>query len=307
MFFFDNKENQKISLIPEKKLSKTNEFSLDNAKWLLEFSYISYNDNLSFVKSEIEKTGFTLHKFINVTDHEAFIIYDEENLIVCFAGTELDEKNDAINNLNFVKRKTELGGIYAGFYTVYKKLKFQVYKEVISLQANKKRNIFWTGHSLGGCLAILFASFYKEGDVYTFGQPRIGDWETAGNISKLPIRIYAIRNNLDIFPYLPPLLMGYVDMGEIITYDVSLDEFDNSVWGIFRFLYNFVVERILRIFWVNGYLLGKKSYWLIRAISFHRIFYYRKSLYEKQYTIYDSNLSLSLNKTSFVYTLPRNF
>lgn len=302
--FFNFKENQKIVSVPATLLKKTDDFDLDNAKWLLEFSYISYNDDLPFVKSEIEKNGFKLHKFIDKENHEAFIIYDEENLIICFTGTELDEKNDVINNLNAVKRKTSLGGIYAGFYTVYKKLKFDVFKEVISLQKNKKRNIFWTGHSLGGSLALIFASFYGEGDVYTFGQPRIGDNECSISISKLPIKIYAIRNNLDLFPFLPPLLMGYVDIGEIFEYDNSLDEFEKSVWGIIRFIANFIVERILRIFWVNGYFLGKKSYWLLRAYSFHRIWSYRKSLYEKQYIRFSSNLNL--NKISDPYLFPRH-
>ncbi|XP_068342526.1 triacylglycerol lipase OBL1-like isoform X2 [Pyrus communis] len=74
------------------------------------------------------------------------------------------------------------------------------------LQENKNAKFILTGHSLGGALAVLFASVLAMHDyeekyawlmeklegVYTFGQPRVGDEKFAGYVTK-KLKNYGVR------------------------------------------------------------------------------------------------------------------
>ncbi|KAM0968397.1 hypothetical protein ACFX2A_017053 [Malus domestica] len=74
------------------------------------------------------------------------------------------------------------------------------------LQENKNAKFILTGHSLGGALAVLFASVLAMHDfedkyawlmerlegVYTFGQPRVGDEKFAGYVTK-KMKNYGVR------------------------------------------------------------------------------------------------------------------
>jgi hypothetical protein len=63
--------------------------------------------------------------------------------------------------------------------------------------------LFYTGHSLGGALAVLTASLKKPEAVYTFGSPRIGNSEFVEKTKHL--RIYRVVNPRDIVAGIPPM------------------------------------------------------------------------------------------------------
>ncbi|MGB3221806.1 MAG: lipase family protein [Desulforhopalus sp.] len=58
--------------------------------------------------------------------------------------------------------------------------------------------VYYTGHSLGGALAVLAASLKKPEAVYTFGAPRIGNLEFVNSTKH--INIYRVVNHRDIVP-----------------------------------------------------------------------------------------------------------
>jgi triacylglycerol lipase len=83
--------------------------------------------------------------------------------------------------------------------------------------------IFFTGHSLGGAQAVLaswaFASHYPRLEVYTFGQPRVGDAYFASQCKeKFGARHFRFVNQEDIVPRVPGYLMGYRHSGQEIFF-----------------------------------------------------------------------------------------
>lgn len=84
----------------------------------------------------------------------------------------------------------------------------------LSAPHQERPKIWVTGHSLGGALAALAAVSLKcrgfnIAGLYTFGQPRVGDWafskaalDTLNHPHPIPVERYA--NNNDIVPLIPP-------------------------------------------------------------------------------------------------------
>jgi hypothetical protein len=62
--------------------------------------------------------------------------------------------------------------------------------------------VLYTGHSLGGALALLAASAGRPGAVYAFGSPRTGDATFAAGLD--PSRVFNVVNGRDLVPSLPP-------------------------------------------------------------------------------------------------------
>lgn len=72
-----------------------------------------------------------------------------------------------------------------------------------------------TGHSLGAAIAALCAfDLYDNGynivEVYTFGQPRVGDATFAKNYNeRFDGYSYRVVHYADIVPHLPPELLDF--------------------------------------------------------------------------------------------------
>jgi predicted lipase len=74
--------------------------------------------------------------------------------------------------------------------------------------------IIVTGHSLGGSLAILAAADLakthgKIEQVYTFGQPRVGNAAFASHYQSLVSNTFRLIDFADIVPHVPPSAFGF--------------------------------------------------------------------------------------------------
>ena len=93
------------------------------------------------------------------------------------------------------------------------------------LREQKREDVFFTGHSLGGALATLAASRWNTitTHLYTYGSPRVGGRKFVKSF--LSSNRYRFRNNNDIVTRVPFEILGYKhvsgDGGKFIYFDVD--------------------------------------------------------------------------------------
>ncbi len=144
------------------------------------------------------------------TDVQAFLCQHPEQdiAILVFRGTEKklkDIKADVKARLLEVPASEEECDsviLHGGYYEQYRSIEADL-QEALASDAVNGKQLFFTGHSLGGALAIVATRFLagdSSGACYTFGSPPVGTQTFDENI-KTPI--YRIINHVDIVPYLP--------------------------------------------------------------------------------------------------------
>lgn len=174
------------------------------------------------------------------TSTQLFIVTLGETAIVTFRGSE--QKADDWR-VDLDAPLFDLAGctVHAGFWHALD----HVWPVLIGhLQRLSPTHLWITGHSLGGALAILCAARLCRGGglddpqayplannlrgVYTFGQPRVGDWTFAaayGEIvlpaaaegdRRLALNTFRFVNRNDVVPRVPPLGLGYRHAGRML-------------------------------------------------------------------------------------------
>ena len=127
-----------------------------------------------------------------------------------FRGTEpkdfRDIKTDIKARLKGVKLDQETIDFHSGYLDSLEHIRADLVEE---LEKTSYDQLFITGHSLGGALAIVFTRLQAastNGACYTFGAPPVGAVEVQNGL-KTPV--YEIINEIDIVPRLPnPWLIG---------------------------------------------------------------------------------------------------
>jgi len=152
------------------------------AKLMLELSDIAYDAPVD-AKKRIQKFGF-VSESINAGAMQGYVIDAGDDAIVTLRGTEAHEY-DILQDLRFLKSRSEQGSMHGGFVTGYNPMHEQVVK--LLAQYDTKR-VWITGHSLGGGLAIVCAHRLLSDDKYsiagvmTFGQPKVVRNDMANNL-----------------------------------------------------------------------------------------------------------------------------
>nr|POE62153.1 hypothetical protein CFP56_68973 [Quercus suber] len=160
------------------------------------------------------------------------------------------------------------------------------------LQKNENAKFILTGHSLGGALAILFLTvlakheeewlMHKLEGVYTFGQPRVGDYQLGGYMEN-KLKQYDVRylrfvycndivprvpyddDDNDFFTHFGPCLYyNSFYKGKILKDEPNKNYF-SATWAIFKFM-NAVWE-LIRSF-IIPYTRGHeyKESWLMKIM-----------------------------------------
>jgi predicted lipase len=131
------------------------------------------------------------------TGAEGFALKDGENLVVAFAGS--NEIKDWIQNSKNKLVDIKIGNgffaqVHQGFYECYTSISKEV-QDLIKIYSQSCKRILFTGHSMGGALAMLAATEAKiagrEFRVITFGAPRLGSLSLRAYLNERVLRIIA--------------------------------------------------------------------------------------------------------------------
>jgi len=223
-------------------------YNVQNAGFLCEASNASYEGD-DICKKWAFDNGFTdsfhiidTSKINPISGTYAYTAENKDVLLIVFRGTKFDNISNIITDINGIIKIPwgNLGTVHTGFYDAFF-LAWNNFKELKNTIKNASINgkkIWITGHSLGGALAQMCAIQTElfEGihvhSIYTYGQPRIGDFIFSQNINtKMGNRMFRIVNNFDIVPRLAPFSVGYRQHGRELYYDRSkkVTEKDASV------------------------------------------------------------------------------
>ena len=154
---------------------------------------------------------------VDIDNSEAALVEHTEYLCMVFRGT--DELKDWLDNINAFSTKELFGEFHRGFWNATEAVWSNLYKEYKKKSDIKKRPLFITGHSLGGAMATIAAAKLIHLDkpfinVYTFGQPRVMQRDTARIFNaECVARMFRFQNNNDIVTRLPARFMGYSHVG----------------------------------------------------------------------------------------------
>lgn len=173
--------------------------------------YSNKDSNLKAFKAILKEAGFEYVSHFDKATTQGFLcrhtVADEPAyLVLAFRGTE-KKIDDWLTDAQAVPTQKDGYRVHTGFYKAFNLIKDDIriaLKKKACLDKDGKRlPLYITGHSLGGALALLATKYIAPDDggaCYTYGAPRVGDYEFFFNI-KTPV--YRVVNSSDIVPRVP--------------------------------------------------------------------------------------------------------
>ncbi len=202
-------------------LQTTNDFDINLAVRLAEASKLAYQSDDDII-TKLKMEGFD-HVYPFEEDlSRGFSAFDLEkrNALLSFRGT--DNFKNLITDLKFIKVNYTWGKVHKGFYLALADAYNELIKFANEVTRLQIQDVYITGHSLGGALAMMTAAeFTVQGKkfpmrLYTYGQPKVGNTEFAQmfdtHFQKLAWRVV---NGKDPIPELPPKSFSYQHCGAI--------------------------------------------------------------------------------------------
>lgn len=180
-------------------------------------SSIVYEDQDS-INNKLLKLGLKDWSWFDTDGTQAILIHTQEEIIICFRGTEPDKMTDILADLKaWPKRSRERGLVHFGFAQALDKVydKINERLEQVSNNVSEDVRVICTGHSLGAALATLCASRIDAHEVYTFGSPRVGTRSFVKEMNNDGIKHYRFVNNNDVVTSVPLALMAYRHQGDL--------------------------------------------------------------------------------------------
>lgn len=186
---------------------------------MAELSMISYLD-LDDATEPAKIMGFDDVEFIDRDGAQAFVFLSADDRVVACRGTEPHEWNDVKADANALTDLAEtVGRVHRGF----KREVDDLWPMVKDHLTEDGRDVWFTGHSLGGAMAMICAGRCELDhipvhpvQVITFGSPRVG---TKRYVTHAKLDILRWVNNNDVVARVPPMWMGYQHTGTLMYLD----------------------------------------------------------------------------------------
>lgn len=207
-------------------------FSKKNLAYLSQWAQIAYENKLTIhQRLQTESLDVDIDTcFIShpETDTQCIVFGDAKKIIVVFRGTE-GKIRDWRTDRKFIRAKWKgEGTVHRGFNEAMESVWSDVEQQIQALRTDQQK-IWLTGHSLGGALATLTAartalhlSPEDIGGVYTFGQPRVGDFDFSDDYNgALKDKTFRVVNNNDVVTRVPFQTFGYSHVGTLKYFDVN--------------------------------------------------------------------------------------
>ena len=199
----------------------TMSYSRANAWWLSELSRLMYVrgvtesdlDHQTEIRNVfLQKFGLKERWFHNGNHVQCAVIdtlpnYGKSFSVLVFRGTQGRISNWAFNLSTALSPWPGGGYVHRGF----KMLLLEAWEAIEEELKKQKMPVYYTGHSLGGALAVLAASLLEPAAVYTFGSPRMGNGQFVDSTRHIPV--YRVVNPRDIVASVPPI-PGILHVGE---------------------------------------------------------------------------------------------
>ncbi len=191
---------------------------IQKALLFAELSMIAYLTPKETEKAAL-RLGFTETIFYNNDGSQAYSFANKQDIVIAFRGTEPNEWNDIKADMDATKALAEtVGHVHRGFKKEVDDVWPLLEKMLISHKQNLVKNLWFTGHSLGGAMASICAGRCllshidtRPEQVHTFGSPRVG---TKRYINHAKVDYYRWVNNNDIVTRTPPAWLGYRHAGK---------------------------------------------------------------------------------------------
>lgn len=179
---------------------------------LADAALLAYVPERDFVRDALARAGFTDVRFFLKRRTFAFAATAGDAVVVAFRGTNSIERFP--QNLKLLLEPEGEGKVHAG----YREAVDLVWPRLSTHLGN--RTAWFTGHSLGGGLAVVAAGRHASArGVVTFGAPRVGDRDYRDSF---PTPAFRFVNNSDLVPELPKGL-GYHHVGKLLYFDRAGD------------------------------------------------------------------------------------
>ena len=219
----------------------TDKFDKDTVLFFAKLSGAAYYTPKAFTHylRKEELVDHYHYQFFDRNGSQAYILWDDENFIIAFRGTQPKEMKDVFNDMKFWKRPAWEGGkVHTGFSSyvdeIWDDIKKTFFEHGVRPNGKTKR-VYTTGHSLGAAAATIAASrlgTFARG-CFTYGSPRVGNRKFINTI-KCPV--WRFRNQRDLVTRVPWVIMGFKHIGKFCYIDGDHDIRIGAVkfWRMFK-------------------------------------------------------------------------
>ncbi len=212
-----------------------------NALAFARAAQLAYSDAPA-VAAKLQEWGFDSAKFefLDRNDTQGFVAGAEEMVIVSFRGTQSNDIWDWMTDADIVLRPFPAGLVHRGFYHALDDVWDEMNAAIKKFQ-DKAQSLWFTGHSLGAALAcmavarLVFERHTPINGLYTFGQPRTGDFVFSSDFDhEFGDKTFRFVNHRDIVTRVPLRLMGYSHVGQLMFFDEDGKlQTDDHFWNRF--------------------------------------------------------------------------